>query len=623
MLLEHVNINIGTNSSYRQSSGNTLPLVQYPFGMQALVLQTDGDQGGWFYKPTVDYAEGIRFSNQPSPWLGDYGNLTIMPVSSLEKVTNGERHSTIRKNIFNPGELEIEFIRYQTKINAKPLKYGAQVHLEFNSPNKYLLIDCPHRSEVKGQSGNFQLAVYGDNDSYGKYFKKYYNFQSDQIKEIHTIERNNQIYYGIEFNDATVELVISTSYISFEQACLNTVKSESASSEWERLLGMMEIESSPEYNKLYYSNLYRVLLYPHTLHEQVDGIDVYKNFETGQLDQGKMFVDVGFWDTYRTTMPLLRVYYNQIYRDIIEANINFYKSYNWLGRWISPVERGIMPSTLTDSVIAEAIVTDNVAPEQISIAIEALLKNGQQTSENELHGRRHLEAYLEYGFVPADISHESVSMSLDNAYSDYSIAKALEKVEDERAQLFFERANNYVNLFNPQSKMFERKDTNNKFDPEFKPDEWGTDFCESSGYQNNFNVPHDPQGLIELFGSKQEVINRLDYIFNSKPTYHVGRYGFEIHEMTEFARCELGYFAISNQPSFILPFYYLICEEPHKFEEARTRTLEYFSSSSYPGDEDNGSLSAWLIWMLIGKYPFTPADGELIDFEPKVKFIDN
>lgn len=616
MLLNYVNIDIGTNSIYRQSRGNTLPLIQYPFGMQALVLQTDNDKGGWFYNPNIDYAEGIRFSNQPSPWLGDYGNLTILPSNTIEKLTNFERHSTIKKHKFKPDALEIEFIRYNTKIELEPLKYGAVGKITFKaSEEKYLIIDCPHKTQIEYRDNVVDLSVYGDNESYGKKFTKYYRFLSEEIIDVHVIERDNQTYYCIEFGNEKSTLQIGTSYISNQQAAINLKYCESATDEWERLLSKFRLDEDSSYKKLFYSNLYRTLLYPHCVHEPVDGKDYYANFETGEIDSGVMYADIGYWDTYRTSMPLLKLIDENLYREIIKSNINFYKSYGWLGRWISPVERGIMPSTLTDSVVAEAIVGDYVNEEDINIAIEALLKNGETVSTNDLHGRRCLKQYIKKGYVSNEDSHESVSMTLDNAYCDYAIAKALEKVGHSKASEYFERAKNYKNLFNSKTMLFERKDDNGKFDPEFVADEWGIDFCESSSLQNNFNVPHDIETLVDLFGGKKAAIERLDYLFDAKPSYKVGRYGFEIHEMTEFASCNLGYFAISNQPSFILPFVYLYLGEEEKFNKVIEKTLTYFTEEDYPGDEDNGSLSAWLVWVLIGKYPFCPVDNKLLKFE--------
>lgn len=619
MLLDFVNIDIGTNSIYRQSKGNTLPLVQYPFGMQALVLQTDNDKGGWFYNPNINYAEGIRFSNQPSPWLGDYGNLTILPSNTMKKVTNFERHSTVKKHQFKPNLMEIEFVRYSTQIAIEPLKYGASAKISYkNNENKYLIIDCPHKYEVVYKDNRVDIVVYGDNESYGKEFGKYYRFISDAILKLHKIERENQIYYAIEFENEEVDLEIGTSYINCQQAEDNLQYNHSATNEWERLLSSLKLKEESDNKPLFYSNLYRVLLYPHCVHEPVNGESVYKNFESGKIDKGVMYGDIGYWDTYRTSMPLLKQIDKDIYRKIIKSNINFYKSYGWLGRWISPVERGIMPSTLTDSVVAEAIVGNYVAEADVEIAIEALLKNSEVISDNDIHGRRCLEQYVKKGYVSSEDSHESVSMTLDNAYCDYAIAKALEKVGHPKASEYFERGKNYKNLFNANSKLFERKNNNGNFDSNFIADQWGIDFCESSGWQNNFNVPHDIQNLVELFGGKQEAIERLDYIFNANPSYEVGRYGFEIHEMTEFASCNLGYFAISNQPSFLLPFVYLHLGEEEKFKAVIERTLQYFTENDYPGDEDNGSLSAWLVWLLIGKYPFCPVDNDLLEFDSYV-----
>lgn len=625
MLLDYVNIDIGTRSTYRQSKGNTLPLVQYPFGMQAIALQTDAESGNWFYNPSVDYAEGVRFTNQPSPWLGDYGNITIMPVNMADKLTCFDRHSTIKKHQFRADRMKIEFLRYQAILDIKPLKYGAEINLKFSSDNKYLLIDCfEYKNEIKCEGNAFRLKVWDDKERFGKHFNKYYYFDLDC--EFNVIKKNikNTDYYLLEFKNKDVNINLSTSYISFDQAKINQKQSGCSTQKWEELLSKFTVDEDSKTKTIFYSNLYRSLLYPHSFHEYSEsGNPIYINLDNGNIEEGYMYVDVGFWDTYRTSMPFLKNYYPRYYKQIIEGILNFYKSYKWLPRWVSPIERGIMPSTLIDSVVAEAITSGVLSHNQQMVAIEALIKDGEVATKDELRGRSELESYINRGYISSEVCEESVSMTLDNAYCDYAIAKALEYVGDQRAKRYFERANNYKNLFNSQTNLFERKDDNGNFDEQFKPDEWGYDFCESSAWQNNFNVPHDIQGLIKMFGGKSKVIERLDFIFGSTPTYQVGRYGFEIHEMTEFASCNLGYFAISNQPSFLLPFVYLQVSEKEKFSEVIDRTLSYFTTDDYPGDEDNGSLSSWLLFVMLGKYPFCPVDNELICFETKYKIEIN
>lgn len=643
---KYVNIDIGTNSEYRESNGNTLPLVQYPFGNQAYCFQSNKNDNGWFYKPNANYTEGIRVTNQPSPWLGDYGHITILPFNGKYDV---DLHSSLLDKKHTPYKMSGLIKRYDTKFQLVPTKSGARIDIENNSKNKSkILIDCHSGiNSYRLENDILYLTVCNIPDSFliNKY-RKIYAIKFDanivgiksyvESTEVDTCTSEN-LQIEIEVDSAMYKMDIVSSYIDFDFAS-NHLSSqvkrstadliEETKETWNKCLSTVEIksESSEKEYTRFYSNMYRIFCYPHFISEEdIDGNQVYYNFKTEMIDSGFMIADVGFWDTYRTTMPLYRELIPSIYKQMIDAILNYYESYGWLPRWLAPYERGIMPSTLVDSVVASAIEFEMIDEKRVSVAIEALLKNADVVSEDKLFGREHLFEYKKYGYVPAECSGETVSLSLDNYYSDYAIYKALKKVNHTESSRFKTRCEQYKILFNENTKLFERVDKNLKFDEFFNPDDWGYDFCESSAWQNSFNIFHDTDGLIKLIGSEAEVEERLDLIFNSNPNYTVGKYGFEIHEMTEYARItDLGYFAISNQPSFNLPFWYLKIGKEQKFEEIIKRTLKYFTTENdgYPGDEDNGSLAAWFILVNLGIYPFCPVDG-MIEFKSQFEYKIN
>lgn len=632
-----VNIDLGTDSSYRESNGNTLPNVQFPFGNQAYVLQTNKSKGGWFYEPRANYIEGIRVSSQPSPWLGDYGHLTIMPYTGEHNI---DLHSSISDKLHFPDMMSFYMNKYNIKVKLIPTRYGAKLKIENNeSQSVNIEIDLhENKFEYKQSGQKIYITIHGGPDEeFGSNYRKYYILDINFIKKensenIECYQNDNKLILKTQVHK--IELNLVSSLINYEYANFH-LKTQSKSSfnesesivkrKWNEYLGTIKIEEDDlEVNELFYSNLYRCLCYPRVISELgEDNKEVYFNFKNMEINKGTMISDCGFWDTYRTTIPLYKLIYPDIYKMIVNSILNYYKSYEWLPRWISPYERGIMPSTLVDSVIATAVVDGTISnKEDIHVAIEALLKNGTIEVENKLFGRTKLKEYIKNGFVATKHDCESVSLSLDNYYCDYAIYRALEHVGHERTEEFKLRAMQYKILFNPLTKYFEPKTDQGTFLEKYNPIEWGTDFCESSAKQNNFNVVHDVNGMIKLFGGKENVKTRLDLLMTGKPKYDTGKYGFEIHEMTELAKIDdLGYFAISNQPSFILPFWYLIIDEDASFYYIIDKTMNYFRNEfdGYPGDEDNGSLAAWYILVSIGKYPFCPVDG-YINFKSRLKF---
>ena len=630
--LKYVNIDVGTDSAYRQSSGNTLPQVQYPFGRQGFVMQTDGEKGGWFYNPNARYTEGIRVSNQPSPWLGDYGHIVMLPMSGKTFVNNSGRHSSIRNKKQSPSEISFKLMRYNIDFNLTPSFSGASMNIKYNRDDskKFLVQGFHGLSEVKvdGDKLYFRTDTCVKN-LYSKNFEKFYFFKfSDTITSHEVFEGNNKIIeeFGnnlsvvVEFLSNNVNVKMATSSISFDQAeCnyeseLENITHEQVQkvteSKWEELLSTVEVTENHE---VFYSNLYRCFLFPRSLHEfNKESLPIHRSFFTNTVEKGEMYTDTGFWDTYRTTLPLLRVIVPNIYKEITNSLVVFYNETGWLPRWVAPYERGIMPSTLTDSVVAEAIVHDFIREDLIEDALASLKKDAYQVSKIDLNGRKAIKEYMEYGYIPHDISHESVSMTLDNNYCDYAIYQAFKHLgREEEVSDLLGRSQNYKMLFNPTTKFMERKNSKGEFDESFNPSEWGLDFCESSAWQNNFTVFHDINGLIELFGGVTEAEKRLDEIFETTPEYFVGRYGFEIHEMIELAIIENGHFAISNQPSFHLPIVYSYLGREEKLLEKLKYTHQYFTSKGdgYPGDEDNGSMAAWFVLTTIGMYPFCPVDG--------------
>ncbi len=639
---KHVNIDVGTDSEYRESNGNTLPNVQYPFGNQAYVFQTNKGDGGWFYKPRASYTEGIRVTNQPSPWLGDYGHITLLPFNGQFDI---DLHTSISRKSHSPFQMQAHLNRYDIDFKLTPTKCGAYLVADSTTQNIDFVVDC-HDGKTSYTIDDNILYLTVTNIPDGEYsnnYRKYYTLHfSEEIKSVEVYKAADLInskscqkmQLVVRFDTSHLELKLASSYIShklasthierelnkdYQQILINT------KNKWNELLGTIEVTDSEEMSR-FYSNLYRCFCYPRIISEINErGNEVYYNFKTQKIDDGTMISDVGFWDVYRTTMPLYKLIIPSIYKQFISAILNYYVSYEWLPRWLAPFERGIMPSTLIDSVVASAIIEGDIPSERIDVAIEALLKNADKDTETKLFGRECIKEYKQYGFVPRRKGVESVSLSLDNYYCDYAIYKALDHVKHERTMEFYNRSQGYKYLFNPLTRMFESVSSDGKFSEEFSPYCWGVDFCESSAVQNNFNLVHDKKGFIQLFDSEKQAEERLDMLFNNAPNYDVGRYGYEIHEMTEYAKIRnLGHFAISNQPSFILPFWYIEFGSEEKFKEVIGKTLEYFTDKvdGYPGDEDNGSLSAWYIFVMIGKYPFCPVDG-LIHFDSRLEYKIN
>jgi predicted alpha-1,2-mannosidase len=194
----------------------------------------------------------------------------------------------------------------------------------------------------------------------------------------------------------------------------------------------------------------------------------------------------------------------------------------------------------------------------------------------------------------------------------------LDDIRDE----YLGRSGNYKNLFDKNTGYLRSKDREGNFTEEFSPIAWGGDYTEASAIQTTLSPAHDVEGLCELYGGREGLLEYLDRLFDTPPVYEVGGYGRVIHEMEEMAACDLGQFAVSNQPSFHIPYFYSYLGEGEKCDKWVAKATDlYFSSApdGFPGDEDNGSMSSWYIFSTLGFYPFCPGKAEYTLVKPKFK----
>ncbi len=629
-----VNVKQGTASVPKFSNGNTLPLTQLPFAMAAFCPQTDGQAGNWFYHPESHSLDGVRLTHQTSPWIGDYGALLIFPQTDIPCEEDYNSWSGYRPEdaVLRPDYLKVKFLRSQCEFELTPTERGAYIRLKYASDYKKWFT-------VKNISGMFSAQVSDDGKLITGYTTCMTNSKAINFKMYFAIEFTANVCsaesavlsekaFHIEINRKDIEAQLAVSYISKEQA-LQNLKNENtgdfeaarktAEKIWREKLSLIEIETQNEkLLKTFYSCLYRVHLFPNKAYEiDKNGREVHYSPETGAIYTGKRYTGNGFWDTYRTVYPLLSVISPDVYSEMLEGFIADYKEGGWLPRWTAMGAMDCMPSTLIDAVIADAAVKGIIDGELLKTAYEGMLKHAEHNSEQRCYGRNGAEAYRKLGFVPCDLEKESVNLTLDAAYGDFCIAEIAKILGDhENEEKYRKSSLNYRNLFDKESGFMRVRDSRGKTKEDFDPFSWGGGYTEGSAWQNSFAVPHDTEGLAELYGGKEPFLRKIDEIFAAPAIYRVGTYGMEIHEMTEMAAADFGQCAISNQPSFHLPYIYAVMGETGKSAYwVKRLCTEAFDSSErgFPGDEDNGTMAAWYIFSVLGIYPYCPGKAEFVN----------
>lgn len=639
--LNYVNIKQGTKSEFRYSNGNTLPLVQRPFGMAHVAVQTKGGDA-WWYEPDAKYIEGIRITNQPSPWLSDYGTVLISPQADVLFENYSDNWSGCRSENTKmaPHFLRAEFLRQRCTIEAAVSERCVKIRAEFGDIPKRAIsifnIMGNSALEVKIKNDAVYLTADGIEPGIAKNFKRFYVIRplNGYINIEKSLISKNACHLMLSGSGA--ELNISVSYISFEQAELNmreingkTFKDVQSESEqlWEKYLSKIKLDSSTDESvmKTFYSCMYRTATFPNIAYEyDKDGNAVHYSPYTGGFQYGVRYANNGFWDTARTTFPLYALIAPEIYVAMLKSALSDFKECGFLPRWVTIAEVGCMPSTLIDAVIAQGVECGFVNEKDARELLDAMIKHAEVAGSEKRFGREGIEEYKKYGYVPSDLYKESVNLTLDFAYGDYCIAKVAERLGEKAvSEKYFKRSKNYQNLFDRKTGFMRARRSNGEFAENFDPFEWGGAYTEASAWQTTFSVPHDLKGLASLAGGGEKLLETLDKIFEGEPLYRVGGYKKEIHEMTEMATVDFGMCAISNQPSFSLPYIYAFFGKTDKCEYwVKKICSELFSykSDGFPGDEDNGSMSAWYILSMIGLYPICPADNEYIKISPQVKF---
>ena len=625
---KYVNTRMGTQNSYRFSNGNVLPITAIPYGMASFTIQTEkteiNKKTGWFYSPYAKSFEGIRVTHQPSPWLGDYGELIIYGQNGRLETEDAKRWSYYNneKCVLEPAYMKAYINRDRYTFELAPTNSGAVIDFEFlqEKENRINFL-CYKGVEfnlvngfIMGTTSAFKSTAVNED------LKEYFVISVDSPFEIEYAEK--AVSLKIRGNRAGVRL--ATSFISHEQAMLNykrelegkSLKDVSliAREEWEEYLSRIEIEDpDEEKKKTFYSCLYRLFLWPRRFHEiNEKGEAVHRNTHTGEIVTGVYYVDNGFWDTYRTVYPLLSLLDTEKYAEIAEGFYNCYKDCGWLPKWLCPMNKDCMPGMLVEATLADAIVKDIVSGELAEGIFEAMLKDGECVSDTKGFGRKALAEYRKYEYAPYTVVNESVNETLDNCYGDYCIAQAAEKLgKIEIAEKYYKYSKNYEKLFDKETGFMRAKDESGNFrNEDFDCFAWGRDYTEGSAWQSSFAVYHDIEGLNRLYDGK--LSEKIDELVNAPAYYSVSGYGREIHEISEMADAGIGQCAISNQPSFHIPFIYSELGDVKKSAALVKRLAEEFSATpeGYPGDEDNGSMSAWYVLACLGLYQMCPSRAE-------------
>ena len=641
---------MGSDSDHGLSTGNTYPAIAMPWGMNFWVPQTGKMGDGWQYTYAAKKIRGLKQTHQPSPWINDYGQFSLMPVVGKPVFDEEQRASWFshKAEKATPYYYSVYLADYDVTAELCPTERAALMAFTFpKTDSAHVVIDAFDKgSYIKILPDQRKVVGFSTRNSGGvpANFRNYFVIEFDhdfdavlsvkdgEYQEGHEQEGNHVgaiISFKIGKRGEKVQARVASSFISEEQAWLNIQELGQADMEqlcqqgrnrWNEVLGKIEVEDENiDHLRTFYSCLYRSVLFPRAFYEKNSvGEIVHYSPYNGTVQKGYMFTDTGFWDTFRCLFPLLNLMYPSVNEKIQDGLANTYKESGFLPEWASPGHRGCMVGNNSASVVADAYLS-GLRGYDVETLWQAVV-HGANAVHPEVNstGRYGYEYYNKLGYVPYDVKiNESVARTLEYAYDDwciYQFGKALGKSQKE-LKPFAKRAKNYEKVFDKESGLMRGRLLNGKFQAPFNPLKWGDAFTEGNAWHYTWSVFHDPQGLMRLMGGKDRFNQMLDSVFQLPPVFDDSYYGFTIHEIREMQVMNMGNYAHGNQPIQHGIYLYGYSGQPWKSQYWVRQVMDRLytpTPDGYCGDEDNGQTSAWYVFSAMGFYPVCPGTGQYV-----------
>ncbi|HVU56672.1 MAG TPA: GH92 family glycosyl hydrolase [Puia sp.] len=654
--VDYVNPLMGTQSTSDLSSGNTYPSIALPWGMNFWTPQTGRMGDGWQYTYTANKIKGFKQTHQPSPWMNDYGEFSLMPVAGHLRITENDRESWFshKAEVVKPYYYSVYLADYDVTTEIAPTERSACFRFTFaKTDSAFVVIDAYDKeSYIKVIPSENKIVGYSTRNSGGvaKNFKNYFVIVFDKpflsrhtwsgkdlndSLELHDKHVGAVVQFSAPARGSVVNARVSSSFISIEQAEQNLKETDHATLEsvaakgrdiWNKTLGRIMVEGGTiDQVRTFYSCLYRMLFFPLKLYEKdATGKIVHYSPYNGKVESGYLFAGTGFWDTFRALYPFLNLVYPSINKEMQKGLINDYKEGGWLPEWSSPGYRSVMVGNNSASIVADAWLK-GLRGYDINTLYEALLKDANNEGPIPAVGRDGVAYYNKLGYVPYDVKiKENAARTLEYAYDDftiYKLGKALGRPAEE-LKLYAQRCQNYKNLFDPEHKLMRGKNQDGSFQSPFNPFKWGDAFTEGNSWHYSWSVFHDIQGLIDLMGGKKTFTQMLDSVFTMPPTFDDSYYGGVIHEIREMQIAGMGQYAHGNQPIQHMIYLYNYAGQPWKAQywvRESMRKLYKATPDGYCGDEDNGQTSAWYVFSALGFYSVCPGTDQYVLGTPLFK----
>lgn len=618
--------------------GHTYPGATMPYG--AVQLSPDTRSGNWdacagyHYDDTT--LDGFSHTHLSGTGCIDLGDVLFRPVASIPELT---ADTLCRPALFSHKDEKASAGYYsvllreegiQAELTAtlhagvhrytfpKGKQAGVIIDLEHLLDNEYIYETALEHTGENEISGMRRTRGWVDNQyiyfvaQFSQPFQKVDFVEDGKVLPTETMQKGKALKAVLAFNSAKDNVVVAKvglSTVSVENARLNLEREVpgfdfdavhvAARTGWEHALSAITVEGGTSAQRTnFYTALYHALVVPDRASD-VNGEYRRHTLETGRLEEGAAYYSTfSLWDTFRAWHPLMTLIDATLVNDMVNSLLDMYEASGELPIWpLSAGETGTMIGYHSASVIADAYLK-GIRGFDAEKALEAMIISSDRNKKGS-------DFYVKRGFIPSNIKRESVSCLLEYAYDDWCIARMAQAMgKEDVCQKYMKRAQNYVNVFDGSTKFFRGKRMDGNWETPFNPFAVGRAYTEATAWQYRFFVPHDVNGMAQLFGGKEQLTEALNDLFAAD-----SRVEGELSDITGL----IGQYAHGNEPSHHIAYLYNYVGQPWNTQAMTRRLLDEMYQpipEGIVGNEDCGQMSAWYILSSLGFYSVCPGSNE-------------
>lgn len=641
-LTQFVDPRIGTGGHGHVFYGANVPYGFIQLGPTSIPQSWDWVSG---YHVSDSTVIGFPHTHLSGTGIGDLHDINVMPVVGEVTYSRGDAssyetglwsYSDRSKEVVTPGYYRTHLSRYNVDVELTATKrVGFHKYTFLGNESPAIVFDMVNGG-CWDKTTEAVIRVVNDSTVSGyryskgwaddqrvffraEFSRKFDNVEfivNDSVKE-GDMAKGAQLFARVNFaagNQEPVYMKVALSPTSEEGAQLNMQTELSgwdfektiadAKAAWNKELNKVKVYTTDEASKkIFYTSLY------HTLFAPSEFCDVNGDYYgvDKQMHKGEGFVNYttfSLWDTYRAAQPLMTILHPEKMSDIINTMLHIHQQQGKLPVWhLMGCETNCMVGNPGVPVVADAILKD-IKGFDTELAFKAL-------KESSMLPERGMEHRIEYGFIPADKMTEAIAYDMEYAIADWAVAQAAQKLgKQEDYEYFLKRSKSYKNYFDASTGFMRGKMLDGSWRTPFSPyasSHREDDYCEGNAWQYTWLVPHDVEGLVECFGSKEVFVNKLDSLFLANG------------DMGEASSPDIsgliGQYAHGNEPSHHTVYLYTLVGQPWKTAD-RIKEILHTMYTDQPdglsGNEDVGQMSAWYILSSFGFYQVEPAGGKFV-----------